>query len=726
MKNFLKRLELQGFKSFAGKTTLEFSSRVVAIVGPNGSGKSNIMDAFRWVLGEREAKQLRGSTLENLIFAGTPKKAAVGLAKVGLCFDNHGGEFPLDAKEIMVVRRLDREGTSQFFLNDEEIRLKDLAPFLARAKLGNRGLTMVGQGQSDIFVESSPEERRMMIEEILGLKEFRMKKNQAERRLASSEINMDKARAMLEELLPHLRLLRRQKNRWDKRGEIEKDLIEIENKYYSFAYQSANKGLARMNGPILELRREREEKKKEADVLEKKIESANKKSSHIDELKNIRIKVTDLFRRSSLVERELARIDVKIEMQAKELQPKVRDINIFEEVARSVAHDIEETLKWHDIESIKSALRKWLDKFNSLFSEKKIDVGENLLLEKKKYENELKIIDEEISVQREKEELYVKDQEIENQEFRRQVTLLERKKNEVMEIDRKLQTYALETEKLNLKIDEFEREWRSIGRVLDELKSLSPAEMIEDSPAMERKMMKLRGELAAIGDIDENLVKEAEDTEERHEFLTRELHDLETACSDLRKLIKDLEVRIHNDFKETFRSINDEFNNYFRLMFGGGRVRLKIEKKQIMNVKTTGTENENNEVVLNEEVEKSDGRNVESDIAAGVEIELALPKKKITSLDMLSGGERTLVSIAALFALISVSPPPFLVLDEIDASLDESNAQRFAELIKEFSSKAQFVIVTHNRATMEVADALYGITMADDGVSKILSIKLDR
>lgn len=725
MKNFLKRLELQGFKSFAGKTILEFPARVVAIVGPNGSGKSNIIDAFRWVLGERETKQLRGGTLQNLIFAGTPKKAAVGLAKVSLCFDNHGGEFPLDAKEIMVVRRVDRTGVSQFFLNNEEIRLKDLVPFLARAKLGSRGLTMVGQGQSDIFVESSPEERRMMIEEILGLKEFRMKKNQAERRLVSSEINMDKVRAMLEELLPHLRLLRRQKHRWDKRSEIEKDLIEIEDKYYSFAYQLSNKGLARMREPILELRREQEEKRKEADVLEKKIESANKKSSHIDELKDIRMKVTDFFRRRSLVERELARIDVKIEMQAKELQPKVRDINIFEETVRSVAHDIEEVLKWHDTESIKSALRKWLGKFNSLFSEKKIDANENLLIEKKKYENELKIIDEEISAQREKEELYVKDQEIENQEFRRQITLLEKKKNEVMEIDRKLQTYALETEKLNLKIGELEREWRSLGRALDELKSLPPTETIEDPPAMERKMMKLRGELAAIGDVDENLVKEAEDTEERHKFLTRELHDLETACSDLRKLIKDLEVRIHNDFKETFRSINDEFNNYFRLMFGGGRARLKIEKKRIADAKTTGTESENGEVVPNEEFEKSDGRNAESDIAAGVEIELALPKKKITSLNMLSGGERTLVSIAALFALISVSPPPFLVLDEIDASLDESNAQRFAELIKEFSSKTQFVIVTHNRATMEVADVLYGITMADDGVSKILSIKLD-
>jgi len=110
---------------------------------------------------------------------------------------------------------------------------------------------------------------------------------------------------------------------------------------------------------------------------------------------------------------------------------------------------------------------------------------------------------------------------------------------------------------------------------------------------------------------------------------------------------------------------------------------------------------------------------------AGVEIEMSLPRRRITGLEMLSGGERSLISIAALFSLISVSPPPFLVLDEIDAALDERNARRFAELIKSFSKNTQFVIVTHNRSTMEVADILYGITMAEDGASKIVSLKLE-
>jgi len=112
------------------------------------------------------------------------------------------------------------------------------------------------------------------------------------------------------------------------------------------------------------------------------------------------------------------------------------------------------------------------------------------------------------------------------------------------------------------------------------------------------------------------------------------------------------------------------------------------------------------------------------DIEAGLEINLSLPKKKVTNLEVLSGGERSLVSLAALFGLISVSPPPFLVLDEVDAPLDEKNALRFAEMIKDFSEKLQFIVVTHNRATMEAADVLYGVTLGEDGASKVVSLKL--
>ncbi len=153
--NFLKRLELYGFKSFANKTVLEFPAKITAIVGPNGSGKSNIVDAFRWVLGEREAKQLRGEKLENLIFAGTPKKSPMNLAKVSLCFSNlDNSSFSFESSEVVLTRKVDRSGVSNFFLNNKEIRLKDLLTFLARARISTRGMIIIGQGEGDFFVKS--------------------------------------------------------------------------------------------------------------------------------------------------------------------------------------------------------------------------------------------------------------------------------------------------------------------------------------------------------------------------------------------------------------------------------------------------------------------------------------------------------------------------------------------------------------------------------------------
>ncbi|MEK7144096.1 MAG: AAA family ATPase, partial [Patescibacteria group bacterium] len=187
------------------------------------------------------------------------------------------------------------------------------------------------------------------------------------------------------------------------------------------------------------------------------------------------------------------------------------------------------------------------------------------------------------------------------------------------------------------------------------------------------------------------------------------------ASVDLKNLIGDLSEKIHIEFDRSLKLINEEFNNYFKLMFGGGQAKLKL-KTQNQKIKAEGEENEENFKEENSE---------EKELKIGVEIDLGLPKKRVTGLDMLSGGEKTLVSIAALFALISVSPPPFLVLDEIDAALDESNSKRFADLIGEFSKKTQFIIVTHNRSTMEAADVLYGITVAEDGTSKVLSLKFE-
>ncbi len=166
----LRKLELQGFKSFADKTILDLSHQITAVVGPNGSGKSNITDSVRWLLGERDARNLRGGKGEDLIFAGTKERPRAGLAQASLQFDNTSGFFPVGFKDVIISRRVTRDGVSIFLINKSEVRLKDVVEFFARAKLGARGLTIINQGESDVFIKASPQERREMVEEILGLK----------------------------------------------------------------------------------------------------------------------------------------------------------------------------------------------------------------------------------------------------------------------------------------------------------------------------------------------------------------------------------------------------------------------------------------------------------------------------------------------------------------------------------------------------------------------------
>ncbi|HUX35895.1 MAG TPA: AAA family ATPase, partial [Candidatus Paceibacterota bacterium] len=265
--HLLKRLELNGFKSFAGKTTIEFPTGITAIVGPNGSGKSNVIDGIRWLLGERESKNLRGAKAEDLIFAGTPKRPRVGQAQASLYFENSGNFFPSEFSEIVVTRQVSRDGDNKYFINKAEVRLKDLIDFFAKARLGTKGLVVISQGNSDVFIQATPAIRREMLEEMLGLREYQLKKNAAERRLKNTQINIEKVDALMKELAPHLRSLKRQTGRWEKRSTLEQELRESENMFFGSQ-------LRELSGKISEMDKEIASHKNELEVLQKEKESA--------------------------------------------------------------------------------------------------------------------------------------------------------------------------------------------------------------------------------------------------------------------------------------------------------------------------------------------------------------------------------------------------------------------------------------------------------------------
>lgn len=228
---YLKKLELSGFKSFAKTTILEFPSRITGIVGPNGAGKTNIKDAIQWVLGEQSMKSLRSKKGEDLIWNGSPASLSgrpqvprMGKASITLLFDNKDGKIPLGFEEVALGRKIFRDGLNEYSLNNSQVRLKDVVELMARLGLGETKHNIIGQGEVDRLLLASGRERREMLEEALGLRVYQLKKDEAERKLDATDRNMRQAEALVREIAPHLKFLRRQAQRAEARESVGEEL----------------------------------------------------------------------------------------------------------------------------------------------------------------------------------------------------------------------------------------------------------------------------------------------------------------------------------------------------------------------------------------------------------------------------------------------------------------------------------------------------------------------
>ena len=197
---YLKALELRGFKSFPDKTRLEFEKGVTAVVGPNGSGKSNISDAVRWVLGEMSPKSLRGSKMEDVIFAGTATRTQTGFCEVSIIIDNSGNELPHDAEEVKITRKYYRSGDSEYRINDKPSRLKDIYELFLNTGIGREGYSVIGQGKISEVLSQKSDERRHIFEEAAGISKFRYRKNDAQKKLAETDTNLIRLNDIVSEI----------------------------------------------------------------------------------------------------------------------------------------------------------------------------------------------------------------------------------------------------------------------------------------------------------------------------------------------------------------------------------------------------------------------------------------------------------------------------------------------------------------------------------------------
>ncbi len=227
----LKKLQLQGFKSFADRSELNFDRQIAAVVGPNGCGKSNIVDAIRWAMGEQSAKGLRGTDMADVIFAGTPARKPANVAEVSLVFDNQERLAPppyTDVNEIMVTRRLFRSGESEYLINKVQVRLKDVNDLFLGTGSSAKAYSIVAQGKVDQVVLAKPEDRRFLIEEAAGVAKYKVRKQSAERKMEATKHNLERVHDILQELEKNARHLERQVEKAEKFRELQKELRQID------------------------------------------------------------------------------------------------------------------------------------------------------------------------------------------------------------------------------------------------------------------------------------------------------------------------------------------------------------------------------------------------------------------------------------------------------------------------------------------------------------------
>jgi chromosome segregation protein len=260
------------------------------------------------------------------------------------------------------------------------------------------------------------------------------------------------------------------------------------------------------------------------------------------------------------------------------------------------------------------------------------------------------------------------------------------------------------------------RERDEAGEREDELEEEAAEEVGMEAARLRRQIDQLRGRMKHLGGYDPDAPAVYAELKARYDFMSEQIKDVEEASGTLRTIIAELDTTMRRQFEETFRSVNERFQRHFMTLFSGGSARLEMTAPR----RQPSDEGEDDEILeaVAHPTPKPSGP------SGGIEVFVQIPGKKVQDLSLLSGGERALVSAALLFALLETNPPPFCLLDEVDAALDEANVTRFCEILKQLREQTQFIVITHNRVTMTHADAIYGISMGGDSVSRVLSMHL--
>jgi chromosome segregation ATPase len=761
---YLKSIEMKGFKSFPGRTKLEFSPGVSVIVGPNGSGKSNITDAVLWALGEQSPGAIRGASMQDVISAGGQGVGQRRAAEVEVVIDNSEGRAATELSEIAIQRSLDRSGDGVYRLNGARCRLVDVVEVLSDTNLGREMHSVISQGRVESIVHSKPRERRLLVEEAAGLGKHRKRRRRAELKLRAAGDNLDRALDLEREARARLRPLKRQAQAAELGARIEREELELRGRLVAeelrfgadralAAEKTAEQARAKRAaveqrlGEVSERRRAAEERfavrdreRTQAWGLLTKLRGEQQRiavraATLGDRVAELASALEGLRAEFGPLTLDLGTAEGAPAERARKLEEELGEIETglsgaMEGLARARAGDAAEAKREAALGDVQAGAERAVRharRAEGLLGERhraalreRVVAGEELLDDVRAAGAAVAGAEAAIRARVERIEAKVVGEEGDGDAIAEEMRACSRQESE-LQVEMKAASDALteaqvEAAHLGDRRAEAAKELAAIaGRLGEEIGPAEEPLSEEERGEIDRRLQRLERRRAQIGPVNPLAEQEYEEAREHVESLQAQREDTERGMHELEALIRDIDREIERAFEQTFEATAKNFEEMVEHLFPGGRGRLR--RVSLRPVRDAEEVAEGGDIEESEEEEREE---------LGVEIEVTPAGKSTRKLSLLSGGEKSLVALAFVFAVFLARPCPFYILDEVEAALDDANIDRFLQLIRRFSDRAQFVIVTHQKRTMDAADVLYGVTMGGDGVTKVVSRRLPR
>jgi chromosome segregation ATPase len=686
---------------------------VAVVVGPNGSGKSNIADAIVWAAGSLSPSELRAEKPDDVLYAGSKDKPAAGWCEVELLFDNEDGGGPLDVAELSIVRRAHREGDGEYLVNRARVRRTDVVELLADIGLAGERHSIISQGRVEEILVSKPEERRALVEEAAGLGKFKRRRHRAELKLARVQVQVERAQDLEDEVRKRLRPLALQASAAERAEKLGGEIEGLKTRLAAAELEGIDRRLADVDERLAEATQER---RRRDERLEGVLEERRRAEDGLAEAAGRHEEATAaLYRLRSAVERlELRREradETAATLRADADRPRLLSAPKPPSYERALAAAGAWKPERLELEEAVARLeRAHAERRDALVA---LSGGESWFAADSRAaapeqrassrEDALRALAELAErsarlLQAAAERAACMEPALRarvdaggsragelGEELRRLGGLEAELRRAASEAAELLSGVGIERARLDAEREEVLR------RLPDDAEGAALTG--EEAGELRTQLARLERRREALGQVNPLAAEEHAREKARLEELTTQREDLERSLAELESLRDELAETVERRFEETLSEVERHFEEIAATLFPGGCGRIV-------------------------RVADDDGGE------PGIEIELQPAGKRITRLSLLSGGEKALGAISFLFALFLARPCPFYLLDEVEAALDDANIGRFTELLRRFADRAQFIVVTHQKRTIEAADILYGVTMGADGISQVVSKRL--